>query len=100
MKIKSVVAALFLTLAMLVSVPAFADGKIDINTARAEQLAAVKGIGPKLSKAIVSYRDEHGAFKSVDELMQVHGIGEKSLSHIRGSLMVGVTGKSKEGHDD
>jgi|AMFO01.1.fsa_nt_gi competence protein ComEA len=102
MKVKSAIALLLFVWGMLVAVPAIADGKIDINTASAAQLAEVKGIGPKLSEAIVSYRKEHGAFKNVDALLQVHGIGEKSLSHIRGNLMAGAAGKSKSkaGHDD
>jgi competence protein ComEA len=50
--------------------------KININTANAENLSrAFKGIGPKRAEAIVHYREAHGAFKSVQELAQVKGIG-------------------------
>ena len=45
--------------------------------------------GEKLSAAIVSWREEHGRFQSVEELLQVPGIGEKRLAEIRGLVTVG-----------
>lgn len=54
--------------------------QININTASAEEIADVlKGIGPSKAKAIVAYREEHGAFKSVADLAQVKGIGSATL---------------------
>ena len=44
------------------------------------------GIGPTLAKRIVEYRDEHGGFRSVDELSEVEGIGEKRLATLREAL--------------
>lgn len=63
--------------------------EIDINTATVEQLDQLKGIGPVKAEAIVQYRTEKGAFKSVDELLNVPGIGEKSLEPIRDHITVG-----------
>lgn len=62
--------------------------EIDINTATVEQLEQLKGIGPVKASAIVQYRSENGAFASVDELVNVPGIGEKSLAQIRAQLTV------------
>ena len=56
------------------------DTAVDINTADASTLAAaLKGVGPDKARAIVAYRDLHGPFKSVEELSQVKGIGEKTI---------------------
>ena len=55
---------------------------IDINTADADALGKLKGIGPKKGKAIINYRKQHGAFKSVEKIAEVPGIGKKSLARI------------------
>ncbi|MBB6636176.1 ComEA family DNA-binding protein [Cohnella thailandensis] len=64
------------------------DGRLNLNAATAEQLDELKGIGPSKAQAIVAYREEHGAFKSVEELLQVNGIGAKVFAAIRDSLKV------------
>ena len=56
---------------------------IDINSAPAEDLQRLPGIGEKRAQAIVAWRAEHGPFRSVDELVQVAGIGEKLLAGLR-----------------
>ncbi len=56
------------------------DGKLDINTATAAQFETLSGIGPAKAQAIVDYRTEHGNFKSVNDLLKVSGIGEKTLA--------------------
>ncbi len=57
---------------------------VNINTATAGELAvALNGVGEKRALAIVEYREAHGAFKAVDELMAVKGIGEKVLAKNR-----------------
>jgi len=52
---------------------------VNVNTATAEQLQQVKGIGPKTADKIVDYRENHGQFSTLDELRNIKGIGEKSL---------------------
>lgn len=81
--IKTLIAAALLT---LTSTLAFA-GPVNINTADADTLAAeITGVGQKRAMAIVQYREEHGAFKSVDELTQVKGIGLKLVEANRENL--------------
>ena len=62
---------------------------IDINTATAEELEQLMGIGPVLAQAIIDYRAEHGPFESVDELLEVSGIGESKLDNIRNDVTLG-----------
>ncbi|CAM4000588.1 ComEA family DNA-binding protein [Cohnella lubricantis] len=65
-----------------------APGKLNLNTATAEQLDALKGIGPAKAQAIVEYREQQGAFHNVDELLNVRGIGSKLLEGIRSEVTV------------
>ena len=65
---------------LLATVSAFA---LDINTASAEEFVKVKGIGEKKAERIISYRNEHGKFNSIDELTNVKGIGEKIVAIIK-----------------
>ena len=58
------------------------DGKIDLNSATAKQLALLPGIGDKIAENIVQYRQEHGPFVSVYDLLNVDLIGEKRLNDI------------------
>ncbi len=58
-------------------------GPVDLNTATAEQLEALPGVGPATSKAILAYRSSHGRFRSVTELMEVPGIGPAKLEALR-----------------
>ncbi|HHU91760.1 MAG TPA: ComEA family DNA-binding protein [Halanaerobiaceae bacterium] len=65
-----------------------AAGKININTADATELQKLSGIGPGKAKSIIDYRTKNGPFKSVDDLLQVSGIGEKTLEKIRDEIVV------------
>ena len=56
-----------------------APGRVNINTADAEVLATLPGIGPKRASAIVAYREENGPFPVVEALTDVPGIGEATL---------------------
>ena len=63
--------------------------RLDLNTATAAQLQLLPGIGEKISAAIVTWREENGAFRTVEDLLQVPGIGEKRLEAIRALVTVG-----------
>jgi len=65
---------------------------IDLNKASEEQLMTVPGIGEAIAKRIVTFRDEHGPFRRVEDLMRVKGIGEKSLERIRPYVKVEKAG--------
>jgi competence protein ComEA len=60
--------------------------QLHLGTATAEQLDQVDGIGPTLAERIVEYRDAHGGLRSIDELAEVEGIGEKRLATLRDAL--------------
>lgn len=70
----------------LVSTAAFA-GPVNINTADAATLAAeLSGVGPSRAAAIVKYREEHGAFQSIEDLLKVSGIGRAILDNNAGNI--------------
>jgi competence protein ComEA len=68
--------------------PSTQGEKVDLNTATSEQLQSVPGIGPGKAAAIIQYRDEHGSFKTVDELTNVSGIGPKTVEKMKDKIFV------------
>ena len=62
--------------------------KININTASADQLTELKGIGPKYAERIVEYRETHGAFKVAEDIAQIPGIGSKTLEANRDRIVI------------
>jgi competence protein ComEA len=63
---------------------------VNINTATAEQLTSLPGIGPKTAERILEYRQKNGSFKKIEELMNVKGIGEKSFLKLKPRITVGT----------
>ncbi|MDN4525460.1 helix-hairpin-helix domain-containing protein [Fictibacillus fluitans] len=61
---------------------------VNINTANDQELQTITGIGPSKAKAIITFREENGGFKTVEDLLDVPGIGEKSLENMRGQVTV------------
>ncbi len=68
---------------------AAAPSVVDLNTATAAQLEDLPGVGPATAEAIVAYRNEKGRFRTVDELLEVRGIGPSKLAAIRPKVRVG-----------
>lgn len=87
------VLALVLSVGLLFPVPwaEAAGGKIDINSASLEQLEAVKGVGHDIAQNILTYKNDHGAFKTLDDLGNVKGVGKVRLEALRDMFSVGST---------
>jgi len=68
---------------------AWAGEMVNINTASAKQLQHVHGFGAKTAELIVDYRNEHGPFKSIEELTKVKGVGKKTLEKVKGEITIG-----------
>jgi competence protein ComEA len=64
------------------------SGPLSLNSATAEQLDTLDGVGPATAQKILEYRTAHGGFSSVDDLAQIPGIGPKKLESLRGQVTV------------
>ncbi|PGW59824.1 competence protein ComE [Bacillus thuringiensis] len=64
------------------------DGKIRINTAAKEQLEKITGIGSQKAESILKYREEHGPFQKIEDLLEIDGIGTKSLEKIKDQIII------------
>ncbi len=89
-----------LVLCLLFGPSAFAKKKppaqpVNINTANSEQLQTVPGIGPATAGKILQMRKSYGAFKSVDDLLAIRGLGPKRLEKMRKYLTVGKPAAAK-----
>lgn len=86
---------LFLLILFGVSLAAVAQSKkqppakpLDLNSATAEQLTALPGIGPATAVAIVQFRNKSGPFRRVEDLLAIRGISPRKLAQIRPSVIV------------
>lgn len=64
------------------------NGLVDINSADSEELQTLKGVGPAIAQRIIDYRAQIGRFDSVDQLLEVSGIGTKTLSKFKDQVCV------------
>ena len=62
--------------------------KVNINSATAEQLQSLPGVGPVTAKAIIEYRTKVGKFNRIEEIINVKGIGEKKFQRIKDRIVV------------
>jgi competence protein ComEA len=61
---------------------------LDLNSATAEDLEALPGIGPALAQRIVQYRQSQGPYRTIEDILAVHGIGKKKLAQLKPLIMV------------
>lgn len=88
---KSILTALILSLGLAGGV--LAADNVDINTADAARLAEVlKGIGEAKAEAIVDYREANGPFESIDELVEVKGVGRRTVDNNRERMTIAEKG--------
>ncbi len=64
------------------------DGRISLNTASKEQLMTLSGIGEAKAASIISYREEHGGFQRIEELMEVEGIKEGVFNKVKDQIKI------------
>ena len=76
--------------------PAATAAVINLNTATAAQLESIPGIGAKTAERIIEYRQKNGAFKKVEDLMNVRGVGEKSFLKIKPLITVAPSRNSPQ----
>lgn len=69
--------------------------QVDVNRASESELQVVPGIGPAMAKRIVEWRTEHGRFERLDDLLNIRGIGVKTLDKLRPYLTVGDEGSRR-----
>ena len=64
------------------------EGKVQINAASKEQLEKITGIGSRKAESILKYREEHGPFQKIEDLLEIDGIGVKSLERIKDQIII------------
>jgi comEA protein len=79
------------------SAEATTQSVVDLNSATAEQLETLPGVGPRTAERIIEYRRDNGSFKKIEELMNVRGIGERSFLKLRPVVKVGAAAGAGEG---
>lgn len=62
--------------------------KVNINTATQSELETITGIGPSIAAKIIKYREESGKFKSIEDIMNVTGIGEEKFNNLKDEIRV------------
>ena len=80
---------LYLSLILVLILATAAFAKVNINTATVEELSTLPGIGLTKAEAIITYREKNGKFKSVNDLKEVKGIGDKIVEKVKKDATTG-----------
>lgn len=80
---------LLLPLAALQTSAKASQQKVNINTASLEELQRLPRVGPQIAQRIIDYRNEHGNFKRIEDIMKVRGIGERTFNQLKDLITVG-----------
>lgn len=80
---------LFFALLITIGLSFNAYAAVDLNTASKQELESLKGVGPAKADAIIEYRKKSGGFKSVNDLDNVPGFGEKTVEGLKKDVTVG-----------
>jgi competence protein ComEA len=83
-----VIVAVLVGMVGVINVSAADAGKVNINTASAEELTQLKGVGPSHAARIVEFREKNGPFKNPEGLIQVPGIGQKTFENNKDLILV------------
>ena len=83
-----VLACIVLISVLLVPVYLLAGEKINLNTATLEQLVTLKRIGPKYGQRIIDYREAHGPFEKIEDIMKVKGVGQKTFNANKDTIAI------------
>lgn len=75
----------------------FAFAAVNLNTATQAELESLKGVGPAKAKSIIEYREQNGAFQSVDDLKKVKGFGDKTIENLKNDLQVDNNAQKGQG---
>lgn len=86
---------LLLVLLAFFAFSGMAMAAVNLNTATKAELEAVKGIGPKKADEIIAYRTKNGPFKTVNDLKNVKGFGDRSVAAMRSDLTVDLAAPAK-----
>ncbi|HWB20825.1 MAG TPA: helix-hairpin-helix domain-containing protein [Phycisphaerales bacterium] len=76
---------------------ALPSARVNLNSATVEELSLLPGIGPGLAERIVKHREEHGPFKSIEQLDDVWGIGPSVMGRVRPYVMIGDENDEEDG---
>jgi len=68
------------------------SGEVDLNRATREELESIRGIGPALAQEIIQYRERHGPFLRMEEMLILRGVGMRKLKALSASLCLDTTG--------
>jgi len=84
----TIAACIVLISMLLVPVSVIAGDKVNLNTATLEELMTLERIGPKYAQRIIDYREAHGPFEKIEDIMKVKGIGTKTFEANKDILTV------------